>query len=241
MQPLQPLIDIHGSAILSGLAFLGTAAFLSAAGLSILILLSRRSWFAAKRVARVAMGMGAAYAAALTGVSLASDGRTVEPGAERYVCEIGCHFAYSVVDVRRVASIGDAKPTRGAWAIVTLQVRFDPATVPASRGDAPLTPNPRVFRLVDAGGGRFDFSMDGALELTGAKRDQALLVRELRPGESHRVTLVFDVPPRMADPVLQLTESTSLTRLLIGHERSLLHARTVFRLRGDDLSTGVEP
>jgi len=234
MDPMHPMSSFHGSPTLSILAFAATAAYLSAAGVAILILLSRRCRFAAKRVAMVAMGMAGAYLAAMAGVSLASDERTVEPGAAKYLCGIDCTLAYSVVGSRRAAAIGDAKPSRGAWEIVTLRVWFDPA----SAGDRSLTPGPRAVHLVDAEGRRFDPSVDGARALEAAEGTKTSLERALRPGESYTTTLVFDVPADVPGPVLQLFESSLAARLLIGHEGSPLHARTVFRLREDPSAGG---
>lgn len=235
MQPIQPLFDFHGSAILSLLAFLGTAAFLGAAGLTLLILLSRGSRFAARRVAMVAMGMGAAYLAALACFSLASRERVVEPGDAEHVCEIDCGLAYSVVGSRRLEAIGAARAMRGAWEIVTLRVSLDPAASSPDRA-APRTPEPRAARLV-AGGRLIAPSAEGSLALAAVEGPQVPLTRPLRPGESYTTSLVFDVPAGSGDPVLRLTGSSLLARLLIGHEGSLLHARTVFRLR-DDTSNG---
>jgi hypothetical protein len=236
MHPIQPLFDFHGSAILSLLAFLGTAAFLVAAGLSLLILLSRGSRFAARRVAMVAMGMGAAYLAALAGFSLASRERVVEPGDAEHVCEIDCGLAYSVVGSRRLEAIGAARAIRGAWEIVTLRISLDPSTVSPDRDAAPIESSPRTARLV-AGGRLIAPSAEGSLALAAVEGAQTPLTRPLRPGEAYTTSLVFDVPAGTADPVLRLTGSSLLNRLLIGHEDSLLHARTVFRLR-DDQSNG---
>lgn len=229
MQPIQPLFIFYGSAILPMLAFLGTAAFLVVAGLTLLILLSRGSRFAARRVAMVAMGMGAAYLAALAGFSLASRERVVEPGDAKHFCEIDCGLAYSVVGSRRLEAIGAARAMRGAWEIVTLRVSLDPSTASPDRA-APITPKPRAARLA-AEGRLIAPSAEGSLALASVEGPQTPLTQPLRPGESYTTSLVFDVPAETADFVLHLTGSKLLARLLIGQEGSLLHARTVFRLR----------
>ena len=52
----------------------------------------------------------------------------------------------------------------------------------------------------------------------------------LVPGESYLTRLVFDLPEKVADPRLLVTESDWITRALIGHENSPLHRKTSFRL-----------
>jgi hypothetical protein len=175
-------------------------------------------------------GVAAAYLVALTGFSLASGGRTVQPGNAKYFCEIDCHLAYSVVDARRVASIGGARADGGAFEVVTLHVWFDPRTTSADRGNAPLTPNPRLARLVDARRRTYVPSDAGLRALEAERGAQVPLSRELRPGESYTTALVFDVPADVAAPELLLTENDPVTRLLIGHENSWLHRPIPFRL-----------
>lgn len=226
---MQPLFNFQGNAALSILAFLGTVALLGALGLSLVILLARGSRFAARRVAIAAAGVAGAYAAALAGVSLASQPRQVEPGNAKYFCEIDCHLAYSVVDARRTASLGGTR-AKGAFEVVTVKVWFDPSTTSPTRGDGPLTPNPRTARLVDALGETYAQSADGLRALEAVRGAQAPLSRALRPGESYTTSLVFDVPAGVAAPELLLAESDPVTHLLIGHENSWLHRPVPFRL-----------
>jgi hypothetical protein len=235
---MQPLFNFHGSAMLSVLAFLGTAALLGAAGVAFVILLLRHHSFAARRVLLAGGAVAAAYLAALTGFSLASRDQVVEPGNAKYFCEIDCHLAYSVLGARREAVLGAARPSRGAWEVVTLRVWFDPATTSPHRGGRPLTPSPREVHLVDAEGNRYAPSEAGLRALEASAGRQTPLTTPLRPGEAYTTTLVFDVPPGVRDPGLLVTEADLVTRLLIGHERSLLHAGTVFRLHGAPAAGG---
>ncbi|HET7234417.1 MAG TPA: hypothetical protein VFJ16_30665 [Longimicrobium sp.] len=235
MHPMQPLFNFQGSAALSILAFLGTAGLLGALGISFVILLARGSRFAARRVAMVGAGVAGAYLAALSAFSLATGAREVEPGNAKYFCEIDCHLAYSVVDARRLDSIGGARAD-GAWELVTVRVWFDPGTTSARRGDAPLTPNPRLARLVDAGGNAYAPSASGLRALEAERGEQVPLSRALRPGESYTTTLVFQVPAQVRAPELLLTENDPVTRLLIGHENSLLHHPIPFRLADSSIT-----
>jgi hypothetical protein len=226
---MQPLFNFQGNAALSILAFLGTVALLGALGLAFVILLARGSRFAAKRVAVAGAALAGAYLVVLTGFSLASGARRVEPGNAKYFCEIDCHLAYSVAGARRVASLGGTR-ANGAFEVVSVKVWFDPSTISPRRGDAPLTPNPRLARLVDARGRTFEPSAGGLRALEAGQGAQAPLSRALRPGESYTTSLVFEVPLDVGAPQLLLTESDPVTRLLIGHENSWLHHAIPFRL-----------
>ncbi|HSU13891.1 hypothetical protein [Longimicrobium sp.] len=236
---MQPLFNFVGSsAPLSVLAFLGTAAALAALAVAAVILLARRNRFAAGRVAMAGGGIAAAYVAALAAFSLASGARQVEPGNAKYFCELDCHLAYAVVGSRRVGSLGGT-PADGAFEVVTLKVWFDPGTTSPRRGDAPLTPNPRAARLVDAAGRSYAPSAEGLRALETEWGAQAPLSRALRPGESYTTSLVFEVPAAMRAPELLLTEADPVTRLLIGHENSFLHRPVPFRLADSSPSPAV--
>jgi hypothetical protein len=236
---MQPMFNFQGSsAALSILAFLGAAALLTALAVALVVLLSRRNAFAARRVG-IAMGaVAGAYLLLLVGTSLASVARAVEPGNAKYFCEIDCHLAYSVVGSRRVAALGGTR-ARGAFEVVTLKVWFDPRTTSARRGDAPLFPNPRAARLVDAAGRAYAPSSAGRAALAAAEGRQTPLTQALRPGESYVTALVFEVPADARAPELLLTESDPVTHLLIGHENSLMHRRIPFRLSDSSSTAGA--
>ena len=56
------------------------------------------------------------------------------------------------------------------------------------------------------------------------------LRRQLLPGESYTTDLVFDTPADATDLRLILRSADPETVFLIGHENSLLHRKTTFRL-----------
>jgi hypothetical protein len=228
---MTPYFNFQIPAPISVLAFLGTGAALVCLGIAFVVLAMAKSWFAAKRVAMVGGGLGAAYLATLAGMSLASRTQVVQPGDAKYFCEIDCHLAYSVVGAQRVDALGSARP-HGAFEVVTLKVWFDPSTISPHRGEAPLTPNPRFVRLLDARGEKIGPSAEGGAALASAQGAQTPLSTPLRPGESYTTSLVFDVPRGDRADRLLLTEDDPVTALLIGHENSLLHPKVVFRLSG---------
>jgi hypothetical protein len=211
------------------MALLAAALLLAELGAGLFVVMLRGQWFAAKRVALAAVGVGGAYLAVLAGVSAASPARVTEPGDEKHVCEPRCHLAYSVAASRRASTLGAAKAD-GAWEIVTLRVRFDGETVSPERGDAPLAPNPRSVWLIDEKGRRHAPSAAGLRALEAEQGRQPPLTRALRPGETYTTALVFDVPEGAGRTELVLAAASPVARLLIGHENSVFHRPATFRL-----------
>ena len=145
--------------------------------------------------------------------SLTSESRALAPGAEKHICEIDCHLAYSVA-----AAKAEALPSGRLRETVTVKVRFDEATISARRPrDATLTPNSRYVALVDDTGNQYPGSTEG-------------LQRKLVPGESYATDIVFEVPADAKDLRLVLRNNDPETVFIIGHENSLLHGKTTFAL-----------
>ena len=146
-------------------------------------------------------------------------------GEEKYFCEVDCHLAYSVVDVRQSKVLGDGASratARGLFRVVTLRVRFDPETTSSRR--------PRSVRVVAECGATYRPDPAGQRALETQQGVSTPLTAPLRPGESYTTRLVFDLPEKARDPRLLITESDWITRLLVGHENSPLHRKTSFRL-----------
>ena len=172
-----------------------------------------------RRVAVWAAVVGAAaaavYGAALFGSAAVSRDRTLPPGARKYFCEIDCHAAYSLE--------GASAP--GPATRLAIRTWFDPSTISSRRGNAALTPNPRVAWVVDAAGTRY-FPVAGASGVDSV----AGFERVLRPGESYRTILAFDLPSGILRPRLFVGAGGTVERFLIGHENSPGHGRTYFAL-----------
>jgi hypothetical protein len=161
---------------------------------------------------RVGLGGVGAYALLFLVAALTSRDRELAPGEEKHICEVDCHLAYSVAGVKTEPTPGGTRYT------VTVKVRFDEATISSRRPkDASLTPNSRYVALVDAEGRRYAGSTDG-------------LRRPLIPGESYMTDLVFDVPAGAQGLRLILRNNDFETHFVIGHENSMGHGRTTFRL-----------
>lgn len=231
---MQPLFNFHGSAVLSVLLFLAAGA----AGMAVLAA-TAFFWFTrrtvwARRAFLTGVAGGVTYVLLLLGASLGSREQAVVPGNEKYFCEVDCHQAFQVVDVARMPALGPAgmeAAAQGEFVVVTLNVRFDEDTISSRRPlDMPLRPDPKTVLLVTADGRRFRVSTEGQLALEAVRGAQPSLVEPIKPGESYTTRLVFDLPDDARNPRLWITETAPVTRLLIGHENSFLHAKTVFRL-----------
>lgn len=183
---------------------------------------------------RFALGLGAGwalYGAALCIAALTSRDVVLDPGAEKHLCEIDCHLAYSVVRVRTTPTLGSGparQPARGLFRIVTIQVRFDSATISPHRGMAPLWPGEHLIVLEDAAGGTYDYSL--AAQRALGLGDAPPLTRPLVPGASYTADVVFDVPAGARDLRLEIASRVPPTWLVIGHENSFLHKKTTLRL-----------
>ncbi len=205
-------------------ASLAVMAFLAAAaGLFLALAASAIAWFARKpRFARASLfvvSSGAViYIGLLLGFSLASHPRILTRSQEKYFCEIDCHLAYSILDVKSEPS------ARTTHYLITVRTRFDETTTSPSRPkDAPLTPSPRTISLVDASGHRYQpVATEGTPLLT-----------PLKPSDSYTTQLAFDLPPNASIKDLRLLITTTPAwpdSVVIGDENSLLHHKTYFAL-----------
>lgn len=234
---MEPVFNFQGNAMLSLMAFAGTVLLLFALACTAGHLALRGRTRAARRVGMAFAGVAASYWMALIGFGVAMGEREVGAGGWKYFCEMDCHLAYSVAGVERraFAGAGDAlRAPEGGYEVVSLRVRFDPRTAGPNRNDAPLHPNPRRVRLIGSDGRSYAPSVEGLRALEAERGAQPGLDHALRPGESAIVPLVFELPRGATGQRLLLTESSPQKWLLIGHENSLFHSRTAFRLAGTE-------
>ncbi len=193
--------------------------FLTAfAGLCVGIAAALIFWFARKpkpsRLIIAIVGAGALlYFALLLGFSVASHTTTLTRGQEKYFCEIDCHLAYSVTDVK-------VEPN-GHYAI-TLRTRFDEKTTSPNRPkDAPLTPSPREVRLIDNQGHEY------APQAT----EGTPLLTPLKAADSYTTQLEFSIPKDATGLRLLINTTPGWPdRVVIGDENSWLHKKTYFAL-----------
>ena len=201
---------------------LGVVGFLAASiGLFVAIAAVLIFWFARKpklaRLTALVIATGAVvYFGLLLGVSATSQETLLARGQEKYFCEIDCHLAYAVLEVK-----AKSEPGLSDY-IVTLRTRFDETTTSPDRPkDAPLTPSPREAQLIDESGYQYP-----VVSTTGAS-----LMTPLTPAASYTTLLEFKVPMN-ARGLRLLIETTPAwpDHFVIGDENSLGHKKTYFAL-----------
>ena len=236
-------------AVFGALAFLATAALLVASAAAVagtFIIREERlkqwtsgvlGWLFRGRglrgkIAAATVILVAGYGLTLAAFSISSREYTLNPGQEKYFCEIDCHLAYSVPAAEVAAQINDVR-ARGTFYIVTLKTRFDETTISKRRGDGPLQPSPRQIVLLDDAGRAIPISPEAEQALRNTSSAGAPLDTPLRPGESYATRIAFDVPPTTQLPRLLVASPSSpswLGSLIIGEEDSFLHKKTLLAL-----------
>jgi len=167
-----------------------------------------------RRVRHAAVGasvIAVGYLGLVISVAAAAPDRTLAPGEEKYICELDCHLAYSVVGVRRQRDT----------LYVRLNIRFDRGTIGSSRPlDAPVYPGSREVRLSDASGRIFRPISLGDLR------------RSLLPGEAYQTEIAFEVDPAVIGLVLFISDADPSKRILIGSDNAFFRTPVGFRLSG---------
>jgi hypothetical protein len=162
-----------------------------------------------RRAALGAVMTGAAYGLLLIGVAAVAPEKKLPRGAEKYICELDCHLAYSVVDVERT---GDSLR-------VKINVRFDEKTTsPRRPDDTRLLPGGRAVRVRDS---------EGHYYLPVSLGD---LGRTLLPGESYQTTLIFDVDPAARGLVLYISDADFTKMVLVGSDNAPFRKPVGFQL-----------
>jgi hypothetical protein len=217
------------------LFFLGAIFLIGASLLVLLYGAVRRSAFLARLGLGAAVAIAAGYFILLTGVSFASSEEVLPAGGWKYFCEIDCHLAYSLAGAQTAATLGpemEQVSAHGKFVVVRVKTWFDERTISAHRGNGPLTPNGRKVILVDDAGRKFDPSPEGQKAFSSLIKTSTPLTQPLRPGESYTTDFVFDAPRDARGLRLLITEGDPETRLVIGHENSLLHKKIYFAVDG---------
>lgn len=208
-------------------AHLEAALFLGMIGgwLLLLVVWALARWKRMPRLASGALGLGVVgtcvYFGLLVGFARFSKEKTLGRGVEKYFCELDCHIAYSVqgVESKKVFAAAGAAPVTQEWD-VTLQTRFDETTTaPWRPNDVPLTPGPREVEAVTDDGRVFIPIVQGTS-----------LASPLKPGESYRTNLVFQLPVSAKRPRLLVAAGGWPSPILIGSENSPGHKQTYFSL-----------
>lgn len=173
------------------------------------------------------------YLAILLLFSFRSHELLLARGEEKHFCELDCHLAYSVDDVREEKTLGEASDridAAGTLRLVTIKTRFDETTIGPHRGDGLLYPNSRIVSVVDENGKQYFPSAAAQRILDASHHAGQPMTTPLRPGDVYTTILVFDLPVGTRQAALLIQEGEFVTRLLIGHENSPLHKKTRFQI-----------
>src|SRR6266849_6516714 len=215
------------------LAFLGSGLLILVAALTLVGSLVARKFRFAKFVLIALLVIAGIYVGAMLAFSLAGREKVLARGEEKHFCEIDCHLAYSITNVRQTKTLGtsaDQSTAQGVYTILTLKTRFDETTIAPWRGNGLLYPNSRVLTLVDERGSKHAPSGVAQPALDASQTTGTPLTAPLRPGESYTTEIVFDLPADVKSATLLLNEGDFVTHFIIGHESSFLHGKTRFQL-----------
>ena len=211
--------NVNLAAPIGALALLGTAALLFLALIALIESLIVKKRRRAKFVMILILVIAGAYLATMLIFSLASRETVLARGQEKHFCELDCHLAYSIVNATQAKTLGNT-PARGQFTVITVKTRFDETTIAPSRGNGLLHPNDRALTVIDEQGNRYSPVSQAGTIITTA----------LRPGESYTTDVAFDLPANAKGTSLLINEAAWETRLVIGHENSLLHKKTRFQI-----------
>src|SRR5882724_11023059 len=209
--------NVNLAAPVGALAVLGAGFLMLIAGLVFLYGLISRRLGLARLVLLAAVIGGAIYFGTLLVFSFASREEVLAPGQEKHFCEIDCHLAYSILDVRRTKTLGNAPnlaTADGSFYVINMKTRFDEETISRNRGDALLTPNSRVLTITDEKGRTFTPSSAAEQALSAAEGTGTPLTTALRPGQSYTTRVVFDLPADVQHPALLMQEGEWLTHFV---------------------------
>ncbi len=204
--------------VLSAVALLGTVATLLLCMLTGIGLGFAKKYKALRLTAVFALIVVTLYAGSMLLFSMASTTVKLNQGQEKYFCEFDCHLAYSIVSAGLQPDPQIPDETKY---VVELQTRFDPTTISPRRGNGFLKPNPRDVVLIDEEGRQFR-----PAEIQGPS-----LMTPLRPGESYRTRLIFELQSQPSHPLLWVHSVDQAPEwMMIGNEVSPLHRKVYFRL-----------
>jgi len=225
--------NVNLAAPLGVLLFLGTGFSLFVVGLVLIYSVIRKKFRLTKfTLIGIALIVGL-YLGAMLSFSFRSTDKVLARGQEKHFCEIDCHLAYSVTDVRETKTLGDASRqvnAAGTFRVVTIKTRFDEKTIGPNRGKGQLRPNSRVLAVIDESGKKYFSSSLGQSALESSQAAGTPITTPLRPSETYTTTFVFDLPADIRNPTLVIREGEVVTPFIIGHENSLLHKKTRFQI-----------
>ena len=225
--------NVNLAAPVGALAFLGTGLLLFIIGLALIYSIIKKKFGLTKAALLGIVLIAGLYLAVLLIFSFASSEKVLARGQEKHFCEIDCHLAYSITDVRQTKTLGEAAnqaTSTGLFRVVTIKTRFDETTTSLNRANGLLYPNSRVVTVADENGKKYLPSPEGQSVLERSEASGTPFTAPLRPSDTYTTTLVFDLPADIKNPTLLIREGELVTHFVIGHENSPLHKKTRFQL-----------
>ena len=225
--------NVNLAAPIGVLAFLGAGLLMLVAAVMLVGSLVARRPRAAKFVLIAMLVIAGIYLGAMLAFSLAGREKVLARGDEKHFCEIDCHLAYSIANVRQTRTLGTGpgqSTAQGVYTVVTIKTRFDETTTTSGRGNGLLYPNRRVLTLTDDRGNKYAPASAALSAPDATQASSTALTTPLRPGESYTTEVVFDLPADTKSATLLINEGEYVTHLIIGHENSFWHGKTRFQL-----------
>ena len=231
--------NVNLDALIASLALMAVCGLIFVAAIALVFSIVQRKSALAGAVLIAMVTIGAIYLGLLLVFSFRSGDKLLARGEEKYFCEMDCHLAYSITEVRETKILEDQfnpgnslnrVTAGGTFWLVTIRTRFDENTVSPTRGDAPLNPNPRIVYVLDERGTRYLPSPEGQVILARSQDSGKAMSTPIRPGETYTTTVVFDLPVDVRNPALLIQDDHPITRLIIGHENSPFHKKIRFQL-----------
>lgn len=174
------------------------------------------------------------YGGGVIAASAASSEQIIERGEAKWFCGfyLDCHLGMSVESSENVAALptadGPIKPA-GSFRVLTLRLHNN-----AKNPNIDMllySPNAKV---IDALGNEYSRSAAGEAALAGSQRPAVLGVETKVPHTPMDATIVFDLPPNIQQPRLQVSEGWIVDRIielgLINDENSIFHRRSFFSI-----------
>lgn len=139
-------------------------------------------------------------------------------------------MCFSVTNVRATKTLDTGLGqtlAQGNFLVVQVQLRNAAKRV-SQKPDSPK------FQVVDAQGNIYDYSANGETALAKGQSQPEIYTlnwtEKLQPGDKSERIIIFDLPNKVQQPYLVISEGSWPTLLVIGDENSFFHSRTRIRL-----------
>lgn len=207
----------------------------AAAVLLVIALIGKKTWLRNFVLGGVAVWF-VFYAAMLFGFSLLSTEKRLAANEPKQYCGfyLDCHMHTAVTGVRTARQVGD-KQANGEFYIVKVKV-FSDARNPSITLHL-IEPKAEVIDAVNRIYKR-NTDIEQMLPTGPVRLDQ-----DIKNSQTIEKEIVFDLPPDVQDPRLDMTEGYGIDKIieavLVDDEDSILHKRNYFKLQEQNVMAGL--